>query len=541
MINIKDSSFLSYIANPYVPGDIYFCALSAVGTEPKEISLCELISLRRQIITYDLPLLTATLKDHGLPLPTNIVDVEQAGKLIIGHSHNEYKEQRPWTIWELLEDYFQEKTKLKQIKNWYYHSEPLPDKSIIMASLFEINAILPLLWNKQLLDLKLKGELHRFINIEIPINTILLKRQYTGIRIDDNKLNARLDVLDNIIVNSAHELRAKWGILDSRNTEALSRSAAYLRYIELSSIVEENDNDVMIEVTANWEEIVKVYDKLKKARRDKNILLRFGAIGETRIYPVFEGIGTVTGRVLVKNPAIQQLKKSSRDIIIADEGYTLLYPDFRQFEPGILADESGDHNLIALYNSGDVYSALSQALFSHGKKRKEAKLLFLAYSYGMKKERLFALINDLINEKLNDGQLVIEKFFGQFTAIEKWKTGLYSELLKTGRIGTRNGNYRYRKNVLRNSLTDMEKRWAISQRIQGTASLIIKKCMLRICQALPEAQFLVPMHDAILYQVPSELFEIIKNRIENIFIEEYKTECRSIVPQVSFEPFWVDN
>lgn len=541
MAKIEDCAFLSYIANPYAPGDIYFCALSAVGREPKEISLCDMMSFPHRIVTYDLTLLTAILKDHDLPLPANIIDVEQAGRLIIGHSHNEYTGQLPWTIWELLEDYFHDKTQLTHIRNWYYRSEPLPDKSIIMASLFEINRILPGLWNKQLLDLELKGELHRFINIEIPINAILLERQYKGIKIDTDKLNDRLDVLDNVIAQSTHVLRTKWGIIDPIDTEAISRSAAYSGYVHLSSVVEESDNDETIEVSANWEEIVQVYDKLKKAKRDKNILLRFGVIGETRIYPVFEGIGTVTGRVLVKNPAIQQLKKSSRDIIIADDKYTLLYPDFRQFEPGILADDSGDQSLTAIYNSGDVYNALSLALFNDEKYRKEAKLIFLAFSYGMTKERLPVLINDLTSEKLNNSQLLVEKFFGQFSAIEKWKEALCCELSATGRIGTRDGNYRYRKNMLRNELADVEKRWVISQRIQGTASLIFKRCMLRINQELPDVQFLVPMHDAILYQIPSEALEITKEKIECIFIDEYRQECRSIMPRVSFEPFWVDD
>lgn len=537
---VKNCAFLSYMANAYAPGDICFCALSIGDREPIEISLSEVTSFPHQIITYDLPLITAVLKDHELLLPANMVDVEQAGRLIIGHSHNEYRERPPWTIWKLLEYYFYDKAQLEHVRNWCYRTEVLPEKCVIMSFLFEISRRLSDLWRKLLLDLEQKGELHRFLNIEIPVNAILLRRQYEGIRIDSGKLSARLDILDNIIAHNSQTLRAKWGIIDVTDIKALSEPASDVSYAHLSSIISESDPNAIIETPVDMEGVVQVYEEIKKSMRDKNILLRFGAVGETRIYPIFEGMGTVTGRVLMKNPAIQQLKKSSRDIITSDEGYRLLYPDFKQFEPGILADDSGDPDLTVIYNSGGIYNALSIVLFGDEKHRKEAKLLFLAFSYGMTKSKLSMLVNDLTDKKLENGHVLIEKFFGRFSTIEKWKEALCSELLDTGRIGTRDGNYRYRKNRFRKSLSDIEKRWVVSQRIQGSASLICKRCMLRVDRELPEAQFLIPMHDAILYQVPSESIDIARGKIENIFIDEYRLECKSIVPRVSFEPFWVD-
>ncbi len=390
------------------------------------------------------------------------------------------------------------------------------------------------------------------MNIELPINTLLLDRQYKGIKINSSKLHARLDKLDSFVSFNTEELRKRWGLLDLSNTKALSQSLNYLGYTNLSNIIAtkkqnlfftDQYTDICSDITDDWIELFRSYHGVKKAQRDKKILLRFGAIGEERIYPFFEGIGTITGRILVKSPSIQHLKKSSRDVIIADDGYKLLYPDFSQFEPGILADDSGDPNLITLYNSGDVYNALSSVLFNskEHRDRKTAKRLFLAYSYGMSESRIAQFISEITNQDVTVAQQLVNDFFGQFPEIPKWKENLCEELLRNGRVGTREGNYRYRKNIRKKSLTDTEKRWVISQHIQGTASLILKRCILCIAKEIPEAQFLLPMHDAVLYQVPIELYDIAKIHIKKIFLDEYQKECQSIVPRVSFDAFWEED
>ncbi|MNF55281.1 hypothetical protein D3C84_367370 [compost metagenome] len=63
------------------------------------------------------------------------------------------------------------------------------------------------------------------------------------------------------------------------------------------------------------------------------------------------------------------------------------------------------------------------------------------------------------------------------------------------------------------SLTEQEKRSAVSQLVQGTASLIFKKALLRLShEAMVELK--VPMHDAVLFQHP-ETFDV--NIVSEIF------------------------
>ena len=538
---MEDYVFLFYLANAYAPGTDCICVISSIGTEPREVSLEFLSSCSKCIISYDLPLLAAILKEHELPLPEKMIDIEAASRQRTGQSHRDFEGSLPWSIWEMLGTKWKNKAELDYVRRWHYQIGSFPERNTIIPILFQLNKSPVSVWGEILLDLERKGEIERFLKVEVPINTILLMRQYKGIGIDEEKFNKRLDLLDDIIAYCGEMLRSKWGIIDSTNVRALSESLKYSGYPHLAEIIEETEHYLTVEVSPDWVEIIKVYENLKKARRDKNILLRFGAFGENRVYPIFEGLGTVTGRILVKNPAIQQLKRSSRDIFAPDRGYSLLYPDFKQFEPGILADDSGDRNLRDIYNSGDVYNALSIALFGSDEHRKSAKGLFLSYSYGMRKENLTELISVLTKKEYGEADKIVRDFFGQFSQVEKWKEHLYEEVLGTGRIGTRLANFRYRQTPHRKGLTDLEKRWVASQRIQGTASLIVKRCILRIAQEVPEAQFLIPMHDAVLYQVPTREIESVRKGIESIFVDEYKQECQSIIARVTFESFWEED
>lgn len=57
-----------------------------------------------------------------------------------------------------------------------------------------------------------------------------------------------------------------------------------------------------------------------KAQNDYNALLRYTVDEYQRVYPKFDIMGTVTGRILVTSPGVQYLKRTSRSIFSPDEG-----------------------------------------------------------------------------------------------------------------------------------------------------------------------------------------------------------------------------
>jgi DNA polymerase I len=89
------------------------------------------------------------------------------------------------------------------------------------------------------------------------------------------------------------------------------------------------------------------------------------------VHPIFQVLGTVSGRIQVADPQLQHLRRKYRSIIAPDPGFRLTYIDYAQFEPGIISYLAGDPQLMDDYNAGDLYAGLSAAIFGSPDRRNE--------------------------------------------------------------------------------------------------------------------------------------------------------------------------
>ena len=235
--------------------------------------------------------------------------------------------------------------------------------------------------------------------------------------------------------------------------------------------------------------------QLKKLANSRQLLSAIPH-SQQRIHPIVDSFGSITSRIYFKDPSLQNLAKRHRNIICADEGKSLSYVDYDQYEVGIMAALSEDPVLLTLYSAGDLYQTVSEELFSSPLKRKQAKRLFLSYAYGMN-------FKSLIDAAVSFGaqRPAARTFFRGFTVFENWKLQVWHEFKETGRIGTSLGNYMNRTG--QGELSASEKRSAVSQVVQGTASLIFKKALLRLSHE-SAVELKIPMHDAALVQHAAE-------------------------------------
>lgn len=529
----RNYCYLSYAIDPLNEENSPSLFLSINGKN-KPVSLKELSEVNLTIVTYDFWWLVPAFKRKKHPLPSSIVDISQVAKLLTGRSHREYNDDLPWSIWKLLAKYSKSTDRQIPIKDIIYQRN-LTDHIERDHAMDMINKWQMELWSELQTQLIEKGEKRRYFEVEKPIAKILYDRQYHGICVNRKKLLSRLDVLDRAINASARELRAQWGITDANDESSMKKWLVENGFPFIANYISKRSLDGLLEIGADASNIINLYHNFRRSIRDKKLLLRLGAIGRKRIFPIFEGIGTVTSRITVKSPTIQHLKSNSRDVFAPDRGYEFIYPDYCQFEPGILADDSRDEKIIQSYNTQDIYKALSIDLFGNEENRKIAKKIFLSFSYGMDKDNIVELLNEISDKEANYIS-TIDKFFEDYNKIDDWRIKIQKELLETGKICTRMGNCRYRRTKSK-YLKSSEKRWAVSQRIQGTASLILKKAILDVSTELKDAQFLIPMHDAVLYQLPKGSLPKYKKKIETIFQDNFVSICNSIVPRVSFENF----
>ena len=258
---------------------------------------------------------------------------------------------------------------------------------------------------------------------------------------------------------------------------------------------------------------------------------------EGRVYPTFNVIGTVSSRIMVSDPHLQHLRRRYRGILAADPGKRLIYVDYSQFEPGILAYLADDASMIAAYNEGDLYTALCQRVFGTTDHRPLSKQMFLAFCYGMTPERISGLVAKAgdADGALNCNQAVND-FFLSFPGLGEYRSRLAGELERDGYVSSLWGNRRNR--TRRGPLTHKEKRWAVNQPIQATAALIFKEAIIRLAETFGNCSILLPMHDAVLLQFDDD--ETFGDRLvqaEALMLDAFHRRCPGISAKVIAGPF----
>lgn len=245
-------------------------------------------------------------------------------------------------------------------------------------------------------------------------------------------------------------------------------------------------------------------------------------------------MGTVTGRILVADPHLQNLRRKFRVVVEAEDGLKLVYLDYSQFEPGIAAQLSRDDLLIADYNNGDVYKKLSISVFGDEGRRNVAKRAFISFLYGMSEKN----IGKLLLTDDNPGAGVDDKvaaFFSRYAGLRNFRSECQQVLVSNGRIGTLLGNYRHRGR--NGDLNAKERRWAANQRVQGTASLILKEAMLSLVDRFGENSILLPIHDAVLLQLSRDRFDNEVAEARETMIKAFQTRCADISAYASLANF----
>lgn len=534
-------TYLSFFADPFQTAEPAL-AFGEGNREPREITLEELSKIRKPIVAHDFWMLVNSFRVRNLRLPSCIIDIPTAIKLCTGQPRSAFRNAYPWDYWRAIKPLFARSESVGQydhIREIFFSKQHLSfNRAELPALLKSLVQRTIELWQKVAADLDSRGETKRFFEIELPIYNLFLERQLLGIQIDKELITSHIKTLTHEHYSSLKLLRTKYKIperdLEWNNLKQLCTTREPFLADKEAEL--ENFEDYL-RLIAYGSDFAKTAETFRRSLQDKLTLERIGVTNE-RIYPVFDTVGTVTSRILVSDPLIQHIRRRYRGVLHPDPGKRLVYLDYKQFEPGILAQFSGDKELITTYNQSDLYLLLSQALFNSDLKRDLCKRLFLAFSYGMDRKNIVALLTS--SEADNNNKTRVEKavqgFFSKFSSIEPWKRAIAEELHLSGRIGTSLGNFRYRKRD--GDLAAEERRWAISQVVQGSASLILKRAILGLTSLRHELQILLPMHDAVLLQIDdNKRKDNLISAAKDILKAEFRRICSSIDPIVETKRF----
>ena len=490
-------SFLAYVPDPFAVQMSHFVVRDREGTRKQ--SAREISEYLHPLVTYDAASLIDDLRRLGHAPPRSVVDMGDALRLTVGRSKDDGGE-RLWNVWHGLSSCFdspsdaaafEEVTLARAHRPELHELEKLLDTAVSAVQRF---------WNVLLQRLTETGELARFFDVEVPLHGLFARRQFLGIRVDSQvaadlqfrisaeKYSAYREVAE--ILNKSPTGLNFWNV----HPYLASTDVAALADIEAGGRLQD-----AFELASGSSRFASAFLRLIRSGQDEAIVRR-ALVGEERLHPVFAVLGTVSGRILVSDPYLQQLRRAYRSLIIPEKGMKFAYLDYSQFEPGVLAGISEDKGLIDAYNKGDLYTALAEAVFGGSESRPLAKRAFLAFLYGMSPERIARLLAGPSNpsntrQQYSEG---IAAFFDNYSGLSAFRTYQQNVLLTEGQVASLQGNRRIR--TMTGALTPKESRWALNQPVQATASLIFKEALRLLADEFGDDSIVLPVHDAALMQ-----------------------------------------
>lgn len=331
------------------------------------------------------------------------------------------------------------------------------------------------------------GEHERFCTVEVPVYRLLQKTMSAGIYINTLDLSEKRREAEHDYFFCLKNYSAKHDMpLETPTHEAIEEKL-YEAGFDPSGV----SIDYMLEFLPHEDDFGNDTTSLMELDLANKVLSSL-VLSRDRVRPIIDVFGSRTSRIHLRSPSLQNIPKKYRTIVAARKGTKLCYVDFDQYEVGIMAALSGDLELKNLYSAGDMYNLFATNHLGLDGNRKAAKQLFLSYAYGMSRK---ALIDAAVSLGADRNQA--KEAFKLFSTYEEWKKTIWKKFQTEGRIETIQGNH-YKRDG-KSPLTAKEQRSAVSQVIQGTASLIFKKALLKVGD-LEDVNIVLPMHDALLFE-----------------------------------------
>ncbi|SFJ53697.1 DNA polymerase [Bradyrhizobium sp. cf659] len=527
--------FLLYKPDPFgVGGSRYF---RASAEDADYIQAEQVGDIQDEIITYEAATLIDDLRRNGAQLPSKMIDMSEAIRLLTGLSRADGGEPK-WNFWRRIRTAFDNESDWLAIRAMH-ESREIPESPNEFELFSAFASATASLWSLLKTELEEANESDRFFQVEIPVARIFHARQFKGVSIDASAVDASLKSASNEKYEAYRDVADQLGISPTGlNYWNVSRHLPLAESSVLQEVVKGYALRDQLRISADVSKFAKAFTNLMDASRDVDILTRLtNAHGRT--FPTFHSFGTISSRILVSDPYLQELRRRHRKVFSADQGRHLVYFDYSQFEPGIMASLANDDELIQMYNDGDIYAAFSTALYGNADHRDQCKKIFLAFSYGMNEHGIAKLLagDDSSAADRSAIEIKVTTFFSRFKRLNDFKSALELLLLKDGRISTPMGNRRKRSSS-GSELTSRERRWATSQRVQGTASLIFKTALINLASTFGPDAILLPMHDAVLMQFKTdEDTNSNVGQVKEIMAAAFAKWCPAVNARITHGPF----
>lgn len=290
----------------------------------------------------------------------------------------------------------------------------------------------------------------------------------------------------------------------------------------------------------NWNTALTKYsDKfLDKIRKDTG-----------RLHANFNQVRAGTGRTSSSDPNLQQIPGydpedpesiNFRSCFIAPPGHKLIACDYGQQELRILAEESGDKNLLDAFLSGeDIHEKMACLVFNKTPEtvtkteRKRSKVTNFTVSYGGSGYTVAKRL-DIPEE---EGDSIVSDYFKAFPGVKDYIARSGNFAIQNGHSLSASGRRRY-YNLPESSDPNFDKkinrirRQAANARVQGSAADVSKQGMCIFFYSLEETEYEAKLtmfvHDEIIVECKEEHAEEVAKLLERSMIKGFSDFYKKI-------------
>ncbi len=409
---------------------------------------------------------------------------------------------------------------------------------------------------KQVFAPKLKEENTRklFDEIEVPLVPVLSDMEREGIRLDTEALGALskeleqdISALDAEIIELAGE---SFNIASPKQLgEILFGKMQLLEKPKKTKSGQYATSEDILSGLANEHRIVAAileYRQLVKLKSTYVDALPTLVNPKTdRIHSSFNQAVAATGRLSSINPNLQNIpirtargREVRKAFIPRDENHVLVAADYSQIELRLIAELSGDENMIkAFVNGEDIHASTAAKVFNvpldevTREQRSNAKAVNFGIAYG---QGVFGLAQNLGIAR-GEAKEIITSYFAQFPGIKDYMESSVEKARATGYAETMLGRKRYLKdiNARNNVVKSAAERNAINAPIQGSAADIIKIAMITVHKELQaqnlKSKMLLQVHDELVFDTPIDEVEKLKSLVQKAMENAVTTKVPLLV------------
>ena len=392
-----------------------------------------------------------------------------------------------------------------------------------------------------------------FHKVEMPLMKILAKMELAGISLDTDWLSRESVDLENDLRDLEQKIFELSGQEFNMNSpkqlgEILFEKLKLDPKAKKTKTGQYSTSEEVLQKLAYKHEIIqhilkyRTYQKLKSTYVDA--LPSEIEPKDNRVHTTFSQTTAATGRLSSLNPNLQNIPirtargQQIRGAFVAEEGKKIISADYSQIELRLIAELSGEDNMIKAFQNGeDIHASTASKLFKipldqvDKTQRSQAKTVNFGIIYG---QGAFALAEQTGLSRTEAKQM-IDSYYENYPKLKSFMTEQVEKARKNGFVETILGRKRHLKDINSNNFVvrGHAERNAVNAPIQGSAADIIKVAMIDIDRALSEGGFktkmLLQVHDELLFEVPEEEIEPIKALIKEKMESAVKTKVPLIV------------